>query len=419
MSNPLAITAVTAAFAQLLTRALTDTGLSGTGVRLEPPDPLQDATGPLLNLFLFDVNPHPAFRANDPRTLALRLNYLLTSYGKGTKGTGGNQLEAQHVLAHAMSYLHDNAVITRAHVRDAVQAYSSGANPPYGPLASSDLDGDVELVKLTPLAQTPDDVSKLWSALNQSYRLSVAYEASAVLVKRRRTVRSAPPVRAAGVYVQAWSKPVIEAVAPTAVTVDDRLVLSGRNLRAPDARVRFASGDADPATTRIAEGEVVVRKLPGGLRSGPNVVYVVHDVRMGQPHAPGQEPPLHRGFESNAGLFSLIPKITTPLTDINGNPIKLQRATTFTVAVEPAVGRTQRVALVLGGRALETVVWPAPPAPAPDPAPTLRFRIPADQPTGVQLIQLRVDGADSALELETDAADPQFNQYVGPKVDVT
>jgi len=419
MSNPLAITAVTAAFARLLTRALADTGLSGTGVRLEAPDPLQDATGPLLNLFLFDVNVHPTFRADDPRTLALRLHYLLTSYGKGTKGSGGNQLEAQHVLAHAMSYVHDNAVITRAHVRDAIQAYSSGSDPPYGSLASADLDGDVELVRLTPLPQTPDDMSKLWSALNQSYRLSVAYEASAVLVKRRRTTRSAPPVRSAGVYAMTLSKPVIEAVTPTSVTVDDQVVLTGRNLRTPDARVRFASGDADPATTRLGAGEIVVGKLPGGLRAGPNVVYVVHDVRMGQPPAPGQQPPLHRGFESNAGLFSLIPKITTALTDANGDPIKIQRGQPFDVAVSPAVGRTQRVALLLGGRSLETTVWPAPPAPVPELVTTLRFQIPADHPTGLQLIQLRVDGAESALELETDAADPQFNQYVGPKVNVT
>jgi hypothetical protein len=417
MSNPLAITAVTAAFARLLTRALTDTGLSGTDVRLEAPDPLQETTGPLLNLFLFDVNPHPAFRADDPHLLALRLHYLLTSYGKG-KG-GGNQLEAQHVLAHAMSYVHDNAVLTRAHIRDAIQAYSAGATPPYGPLATADLDGDVELVKLMPLPQTPDDVSRLWTALNQSYRLSVAYEASAVLIKRRRTSRAAPPVRSAGVYAFTLSKPVIEAVTPPSVTVDDQLVLTGRNLRAPDARVRFASGDANPATMRIAGGEIVVQTLPGGLRAGPNAVYVVHDVRMGQPPVPGQQPPLHRGFESNAGLFSLIPKITTKLTDNNGDPIKIQRGQDFDLAVAPAAGRSQRLALLLGGRALETIAWPAPPAPAPDPASTLRFRIPVDHPTGLQLIQLRVDGAESALELETDASDPQFNQFVGPKVNVT
>jgi hypothetical protein len=419
MSNPLAITAVTAAFAHLLTSALADTGLSGTGVRLEPPDAVQDLSGPLLNLFLFDVHPHPSFRAEDPRVLPLRLHYLLTAYGKGARGTGGSQLEAQHVLAHAMSYVHDNSIMTRVHVRDAIRAYSAGNDPRYGPLASADLDGDVELVRLTPLPQTPDDVSKLWSALNQSYRLSVAYEASAVMIKRRKSAKVAPPVRSAGVYLMPISKPVIEAVNPPTVTVDDRLVLTGRNLRAPDARVRFASGDADPATTRISPDEIVVESLPGGLRAGPNVVCVVHDVRMGQPPAAGQQPPLHRGLESNAGLFSLIPTITTALTGSGGAPIDVQRGSTFDISVVPPVGRAQRVALLLGGRALETVVWPAPPMPAPDPASTLRFRIPADHPTGQQLIQLRVDGAESALQLETDASDPLFNQYVAPKVNVT
>jgi hypothetical protein len=419
VSNPLAITAVTAAFAQLLTRALVETGLSGTGVRLEPPDPLQETNGPLLNLFLYDVNPHPSFRSAEPRTLALRLHYLLTCYGKG-KANGGNQLEAQHVLAHAMSYVHDNAMLTRAHVRDAVKAYSAGNDPRYGPLAMSDLDGDVELVKLTPLPQTPDDVSKLWAALNQSYRLSVAYEASAVLIKRRRTTRVAPPVREVGVYAVTLSRPVIESVIPPSVTVDDQLVLTGRNLRAPDARVSFASGDADPAKTQIRESEIVVKALPAGLRAGPNAVYVVHDVRMGQPPAPGQEPPLHRGFESNAGLFSLIPKITTDLTDGQGGPIDVVRGTDFDIEVEPAVARTQRVALLLGGRALETLSWPAPPNQAPpDVTTSLRFRIPVDHPTGLQLIQVRVDGAESALDLETDASDPDFNRFVAPKVRVT
>jgi hypothetical protein len=419
VSNPLAITAVTAAFAELLTRALQETTLSGTGVRLEPPDPAQESTGPLLNLFLYDVNPHPAYRSADPRSLALRLHYLLTSYGKG-KSTGGNQLEAQHVLAHAMSYVNDNAMLTRAHVQAAVKSYSSGTDPRYGPLATSDLDGDVELVKLTQLPQSQDDVSKLWTSLNQPYRLSVCYEASAVLIKRRRVTTSTPPVREAGVYAVTLRQPVIEAVTPPAVTVGDQLFLSGRNLRTPDARVRFASGDADPAKTEIRDSEIVVKTLPAGLRAGPNAVYVIHDVRMGQPPAPGQPRPLHRGFESNAGLFLLIPKITTELTDAQGDPIDVPRGTDFDVDVLPAVKRRQRVALVLGGLALETLNWPAAtPGPVPDEITTLRFRVPIAHPTGEQLIQVRVDGAESALELETDASDPAFNQFIGPKVNVT
>jgi hypothetical protein len=309
-----------------------------------------------------------------------------------------------------MSYVHDNAMLTRTHVRDAVTAYSSGNDPRYALLAKADLDADVELVKLIPLQQTPEDVSKLWAALNQSYRLSVAYEASAVLIKRRRSSHAAPPVRTAGVYALTLARPVIEAVTPAALPVDSPLTLTGRNLFAPDARVRFASGDADPAQTTIGANEVVVNQLPAGLRAGPNAVYVVHDVQMGSPPAP------HRGFESNAGLFALNPKITTPLTKPNGDAIDVAHDSDFDVGVDPPVRRTQRVALLLGGRALETLQWPVPAAPnqPPEMVSTLRFHIPDDHPTGPQLIQVRVDGAESALE-----TDPQSGEFVGPKMRVT
>jgi hypothetical protein len=431
MTNPLAVTTVTAAFAQLLSRALTDSGHSGAAVRLEPPDPALDLAKPILNLFLYDVRPHPSFQGSDAPfrdqrgdlvrrpVLPLSLHYLLTSYGHGAKGTAGNQLEAQHMLAHAMTYVHDNAMLTRAHIREAVTAYSGGANPIYAALAASDLDAQIELVKLTPQPQTPEDVSRMWTALNQTYRLSVSYEASVVLIERRRPAKTAPPVRSTGIYVLPLDRPVIESLAPLSLSVDDSLLIGGRNLASPEARVRFASGDADRAKTKISDREIRVEELPAGLRAGANAVVVVHDVRMGLPPAPGQPPPLHRGFESNAGLFTLRPAIRTDLTDGQGNPIAIARASDFTIEVAPAVGRTQQATLLLGGRAIEPPQVPAPPAAAPDPTETLTFQIPADQPTGLQLIQVRVDGAESALELETDEADPLFNQYVGPKVRVT
>ena len=345
------------------------------------------------------------------------LRYLVTSYGKGAKGSAGNQLEAQHVLAHAMSYVHDNALLTRTHVREAMHAYAGGNPPIYAALAQADLDAQIELVKLTPLPQSPEEISKLWAALNQTYRLSVAYEATAVLVERRRPAKTAPPVRSTGLYVVPLARPVIEALSPLSLTVDDALVIRGRNLRAPDALVRFAGGDADPATTKIGEREILVEQLPDGLRAGPNVVTVVHDIRMGQAPAPGELPPLHRGFESNAGLFTLQPAIRTALPQ--GNPKTVPRDSELTLTVDPPVGRTQRAALLLGGVALETRVVPEPPASVPDPASELTFHIPSDHPTGVQLIQVRVDGGESALELETDESDPLFNQYVAPKVKVT
>ena len=143
MSNPLAITAVTAAFGQLLKKAIGEAGVAGAKVRLEPPDPNLALSDPLLNLFLYQVNAHGPLRSEDarsatgkdellrPSVLALNLHYLLTAYGKGgTTATGGNQLEAQHLLAHAMSFVNDNSMLTRDHVRDAIDAYSAGPSRP-------------------------------------------------------------------------------------------------------------------------------------------------------------------------------------------------------------------------------------------------------------------------------------------------
>jgi hypothetical protein len=417
MSNTLAITTVTAAFAQLLKQALDNSGVSGADVRLLPPDPALKPDTPILNLFLFDVTPQAAFQGSElpfrnrrgdlvrRPVLALGLHYLVTSYGHGAAGSGGDQLEAQHMLAHAMSYVHDNATLTRAQVRAAVTAYQ----PKYAALATSDLDAQVDLVKLTQRAQTPEDMSRIWTALNQAYRLSVAYDASVVLIERSRPVAVAPPVRSVGVYARPIARPVIESVTPQSVTVDDTLVIGGRNLAADGARVRFASGDAGPATTKFAAHQVEVGELPAGLRAGPNTVVVVHEVSMGVPPAP------HRGFESNVGLFTLRPAIRTELTDAQGDALKLPLGTNFAVELAPPVGRTQQVALLLGGRAIDALPRAAT---DPDPADTVTFKIPADQPLDEQLIQVRVDGAESALELDTDQASPFFNQYVGPMVKV-
>ena len=50
---------------------------------------------------------------------------------------------------------------------------------------------------------------------------------------------------------------------------------------------------------------------------------------------------------------------------------------------------------------------------------TLGFPIPATFPTGDYLLRLRVDGAESPLETDTDPNSPTFNQYIGPKVTIT
>ena len=63
-------------------------------------------------------------------------------------------------------------------------------------LAASDLDQQPELVKFTPAQLSLDDLSKVWSVFFQTpYALSVAYEATVVLIEGDETPRAPLPVR--------------------------------------------------------------------------------------------------------------------------------------------------------------------------------------------------------------------------------
>jgi hypothetical protein len=419
MSNPLAITAVTAAFGQLLTKAITESGVAGAKVRLEPPDPNFSLSDPLLNLFLYQVNPHGPMRSEDapfrnhrgeltrPSVLPLNLHYLLTAYGKGgTTATGGNQLEAQHLLAHAMSFVNDNAMLTRDHIREAVNAYSSGSQPPYARLSAADLDGQVELVKLTPMPLTPEEISKLWSALNQSYRLSVAYEASVVLVSRPRPSRFVPPVQTVGIHAVPIRRPRIDSISPQVAALGTTLTIRGANFTARDeVRLRFppddvAAANVIPPGSVIRDDEFRVEltrvhtQLAQRLRAGPVSVRVLHQLRMGLPPAPEQQPPLHRGFESNVAVFVLAPTITATAVI---QPTAPPTPRTLRVTVDIPVGRLQSVALIFGSALVEEVVRPAPPASVPDSSVNVVFPIPTSRfPAGTYKTQIRVDGAESA-----------------------
>jgi hypothetical protein len=414
VSNPLAVTAVTAAFGQLLNKAITESGVAGAKVRLEPPDPNFSLSDPLLNLFLYQVNPQGPMRSDDapfrngrgelmrPSVLALNLHYLLTAYGKGgTTATGGNQLEAQHLLAYAMSFVNDNAMLTRDHIREAINAYSSGNQPPYARLSASDLDAQVEVVKLTPLTLTPEEISKLWSALNQSYRLSVAYEASVVLVTRPRPSRAVPPVESVGIHALPLRRPRITSISPQVATLATTLTLRGANFVSRDeVRLRFPPDDVAaaaviPPGSAIRDDEFRVElarvhaQLGQRLRAGPVAMRVLHEIRMGVPPGPGLQPPLHRGFESNVAVFVLAPTITA--TAVVPAPRRLR------VTVDVPIGRLQSVALIFGSAVVEETVRPAPPAPVPDSTVTVSFPIPtALFPAGTYKTQIRVDGAESA-----------------------
>jgi hypothetical protein len=401
VSNPFAIAAVTATLSQLVGRVTEDPTLTGTGVTTRPPDRARASTdtGRQLNLFLYQITENAGWRGMDLPSrnengeliqrpvLPLNLHYLLTAYGQNDE-----DFDAQHLLAHAMILIHDAPVLTRDQIRAALIAEPA--------VAQSDLADQIELVKLCPEIMNVEEISKLWTAFQTNFRLSVAYQASVLLIERAIPTRIAKPVRAANLYVLAFRQPVIEAVSPQVLAPGGQLTVQGRNLKADVVQLRFGQVLAAPGT--IDDRQLIVT-LPATLAAGVNTVQVVQDLNLGTPPTP------HRGFSSNIAAFILAPQITTP------SPMTAARGGNLSLAFNPPAGRAQRVSILVGDR---EVVLSARPAGS-LPVTTLNFPIPGDMQTGSFLLRLRVDGAESPLEVDTNPVSSTFNQYVAPVVTIT
>ena len=414
MSSALAIAGVTAVLIDLLNNGVIDndiTPLVGpVKVSAKPPDRVVPGGGTdpnQLNLFLYHVAPNPGWRnralpsrdgegarlTNPP--LALDLFYLLTAYGE-------KDFQAEILLGYAMQLFHETPVLTRGAIRMAL----AGPNQPppvvgsilpanFSALVAADLAEQVEQIKIIPQSMGTEEMSKLWTALQTSYRPTAAYQVSVVLIESRRSTRPTLPVRERKVFVMPFRQPTIDAVSPQVVLAGDTLTLEGRNLKGDITKVRFGSIMADPNAMSDSELEVTV---PTTLPAGVNTVQVVHSLDFGTP----QEP--HRGFASNMGAFMIAPKITTvPLGSA-------AHGSTLTVPVTPSVGRNQRVALLLGDR---TIFIPNRPPTDPAVSATLEFPIPADFPLGTWLVRVQVDGAESALTVDASG------KFDGPVVSIS
>jgi hypothetical protein len=374
-----------------------DPGLAGATVTTHPPDRARTGggLGRQINLFLYQVLPNTAwsnmdlpFRndggqlVNQP-VLALDLHYLVTVYGQND-----DALDEHHLLAFAMSLLHDRAILTPDRIQAAVLAQPE--------IAGSDLADQIELVRLCPQSLTQDEMFKLWSAFQTNYRLSVAYTAAVVLIDRPVQTSNALPVRAPNVYAIPFRAPTIESLSPQLLPPGGTLTIQGQHLQ--NGVVEVHIGTAVVAPTSLTNTQIQVT-VPATLEAGVKAVQVVQQLLLGTPPAP------HKGFSSNVMPFILTPQITTPA------PINATGGATLTLGVTPPVTRLQQVTLLLGDQAINV-----PPRPATGPASTssLDFPIPTGFPPGSYLLRLRVDGAESPL-----TSDPNSGAYTGPTVTIT
>jgi hypothetical protein len=416
MSNHLAFANVTAALRDLLDAAA-KAGVSGAGATAERPDTLKD-DNPRVNLFLYQVTPNAAWRNADlptrrqDGTLAQRpqaafdLHYVLTFYGSD------KQHEPQILLGSVLSLLHAQPVLSPEILRGAAK----------DTLVASNLAEQVEAVRLAPTGFNLEELSKLWSVFFQvPYKLSVAFQASVVLIEPEVTVQPALPVRARNLVVAPFRQPEIDEVVPAAgpglpIFPGDTIVLRGRNLTGDVVRVRIGGAEVTPAAADVADGEIRLLLdaplfLPGTLRAGVVGAQVVQLQLLG---VPPTLPTLHAGSESNVAPFVLRPRIKTvgPNPDVTlAAAVDGMRA--VTVGIEPPVGAEQRVVLLLNepGAANPRAFSALAERRSSDTDPVF-FQVRGLAAGTALLVRVQVDGAESPLHVAADGS------YDGPQVTV-
>lgn len=434
MSNILAIATVTATLRLLLAGALTSAANEGYhGVKdaqaysFRPDGSRGDAKVKGINIYLYHVSPNAALRnadlpnrrvdgtlVNRPQ-VALDLNYLLSFYGSD------EGLEPQQLMGVAVRTLQSQPILTPPMIRKTL------TQPLFLPdLGQSNLEDQVELVKLTPLGLSLEELSKLWSVFFQTpYVLSIAYQASVVLIESEETPQTALPVRTPKVYAVPFSWPVIEKIVPETgpdqpILADSVLLIRGKSLQGERTQVRIAGQDKDPSElTSNTLIKFSLSSLSDTLRAGVQGLQVVHAILMGDP------PQEHRGWESNVASFVLRPKIkqdpTTNNYAISTSSLAVSnKDCTYSgnvmIHVAPAIGRTQRAVLLLNQvdspserQAAYSFDKASRDSTSPE-SDEVTFPIKGVR-QGTYLVRVQIDGAVSPLELVN-------GQYGNPKVTI-
>jgi len=408
MSNFLAVGTVTASLRRMLQRRL-DIDVPGAQATVDRPGSksLAAVTTPGVNVFLYQVSPSPAFRSVDlptrgatgglmaRPTIGIDLHYLLTFFGDETK------LEPQRVVGSVVTALHAQPLITDSMieaVRDAAAPSLPTTTPMYPELRDTDLADQVDSIRLTPAGLSLEELSKLWSVFFQSpYQLSLAYQASVVLLEDKTLPEPARPVLRRGVAAEALGRPAIVRVAavPDAdapITGASTIVVTGRDLLADGALVRLFGIDLVPSSATGDEVRADLSTLsPAAMRAGEQPLQIVRQTLIGDP------PALHATAVSAPAFFVLHPRVQT--TSVTGPAT----ARLVRVALDMTVGARQSVALLLlePGTGAQRFLFGGP-ARATDSA---AVDIPiAGVPTGQYLVQVLVDGAESPLTTDPSGA---------------
>lgn len=406
MSSPAALATVTATLQHLLSNVA-----PGASVTTQPPSTARNGSdNEQINIFLYSTHYNTAF-SNAPipgetrsgeqafPPLPLVLKYLITAYGANDDDISGQQLMGQ-----AMSLLHDHPLL--------------GPTDIVGITPDSNLDQQIERIRVTPDVLTLDDMSKLWTSFQSAeYRLSTGYEVSVVLIESTRASRAPLPVLKRGEDNQ--GPDVVAAPSPSlsglrflnqkpSAELGDVVTLLGEHLSSDDTTVRFQHPrlddpiDIQPETNQSeTEREVQFPALVDDAELGskwPAGFYTL-SLLIQRPDTPT--------WTSNSVSMPLSPKIESinPTTATAGNVV-------LTIECIPQIVEGQRVTLLFSDRTItpDFITTPADPTARTTLTVTVENTVARDAP---YVLRLRVDGVDS-IPVDFSGDTPEFadNQKV-------
>ncbi|WP_013321912.1 DUF4255 domain-containing protein [Gloeothece verrucosa] len=420
MSNYLAIATVTATLQKILQSTIQD-DVEGARVTTIRPDGLGRSTPETgVNIYLYRVSPVNWRNADLPSRrstgelvkrpqIALDLNYILTFYGNES------ELEPQRLLGSVVRTLHSGAILTSDLISDALEDSSLRY------LRGSDLAQQLEQIKFMPLPLSTEDLSKIWSVFFQTpYALSMAYQASTVLIESDEIPKRALPVRQPRIMLVPY-KPVITEI----VTLDELSGVWGKSPYRPiladsNLKIRGSGLKGDLTHVQIAQVEVLPQEVShqevvlnlgsfpeGALRPGVQSLQIIQRDATEQQHI----------VESNIFPFVLSPTIRElRIAQVQPSREEDLREVELMISVSPSVGKRQQVNLLLNQ------LSPDNPAEYSFKAATraidsdlITVRLTNIKPAEY-LVRIQVDGVESLLTVDTDTHSPTFEQYIGPLI---